>query len=89
MSSGEDRAYLPVVPDDAMVGAVARAFPDHGVSQYARSIYSVMVSEYLRRDRRKCKAYQASDQMVCDHCKMSWDVNDPYPPDCNLDEGEE
>ena len=29
-----------------------------------------------------CKAYQASDQMICGHCGLQWDVNDPDPPPC-------
>ena len=28
-----------------------------------------------------CKAYQASDQMICP-CGLQWDVNDPEPPQC-------
>lgn len=35
-----------------------------------------------------CKAYQASDQMVCTHCVLSWDVNDPDPPRCRVVEQE-
>lgn len=29
----------------------------------------------------KCRAYQASDQMLCP-CGLAWDVNDPDPPRC-------
>ena len=29
-----------------------------------------------------CRAYQASDQMICP-CGRQWDVNDPDPPACN------
>ena len=28
----------------------------------------------------KCKAVQHSDQMVCDLCNLTWDMNDPHPP---------
>ena len=28
-----------------------------------------------------CKAYQASDQMVCP-CGLQWDMNDPDEPEC-------
>jgi len=28
-----------------------------------------------------CRAYQASDQMICP-CGMQWDINDPDPPAC-------
>lgn len=31
----------------------------------------------------KCYAVQLSDQMVCEQCCQSWDVNDPYEPECN------
>lgn len=29
-----------------------------------------------------CKAYRQSDEMVCSHCDLRWDVNDPEPPKC-------
>lgn len=29
-----------------------------------------------------CKAYQASDQMFCPACNLTWDVSDPEPPVC-------
>lgn len=29
-----------------------------------------------------CEAVQFSDQMRCDRCGLSYDVNDPDPPDC-------
>ena len=29
-----------------------------------------------------CEAYQASDQMICARCRLSWDVNDLDPPVC-------
>lgn len=29
-----------------------------------------------------CRAYQASDQMICGPCVLQWDVNDPEPPVC-------
>jgi len=31
-----------------------------------------------------CKAYQASDQMIC-QCGLQWDMNDPDPPECTSD----
>lgn len=31
-----------------------------------------------------CKAKQYSDQMVCDACMKSWDMNDPYRSPCTL-----
>lgn len=30
----------------------------------------------------KCEAKQYSDQMHCEHCNLSWDMNDPWSPDC-------
>lgn len=30
----------------------------------------------------RCKAYQMSDQMRCDLCNFTWDINDPEPPTC-------
>lgn len=32
-----------------------------------------------------CKARRVSDQMSCDHCGLLWDVNDPDPPSCKID----
>ena len=29
-----------------------------------------------------CEAKQHSDQMVCAKCQLTWDMNDPHPPDC-------
>ncbi len=29
-----------------------------------------------------CKAKQYSDQMVCEVCDLTWDMNDPKPPVC-------
>lgn len=29
-----------------------------------------------------CEAVQVSDQMRCGRCGLSYDVNDPDPPDC-------
>lgn len=29
-----------------------------------------------------CKAVQHSDQMVCESCGLTWDMNDPSPPKC-------
>lgn len=31
-----------------------------------------------------CKAIQHSDQMVCESCGLTWDMNDPSPPVCGL-----
>lgn len=30
-----------------------------------------------------CEARQHSDQMICHKCGLSWDTNDPDPPECN------
>lgn len=30
----------------------------------------------------RCKAYQMSDQMRCDLCNLTWDINDTEPPLC-------
>ena len=31
-----------------------------------------------------CVARQYSDQMQCARCGLTWDVNDPEPPECGL-----
>lgn len=36
----------------------------------------------LKIKGRVCRAYQASDQMLC-RCGKQWDVNDPDPPTCD------
>lgn len=42
----------------------------------------VRVRPYVPRNQRDmCRAYQASDQMICP-CGLQWDVNDPDPPRC-------
>jgi len=33
-----------------------------------------------------CKAKQYSDTMICDRCALQWDINDPEPPECLIDE---
>lgn len=33
-----------------------------------------------------CEARQFSDQMVCEHCRTVWDVNDPQPPACKRED---
>ena len=30
----------------------------------------------------KCYAVQHSDEMVCERCRQSWDVNDRFEPEC-------
>lgn len=30
-----------------------------------------------------CAARQYSDQMYCGECGLTWDMNDPEPPECN------
>ena len=30
----------------------------------------------------KCDAKQFSNQLVCMHCDLTWDINDPEPPAC-------
>lgn len=32
-----------------------------------------------------CKARQYSDQMICGECGLSWDTNDPEPPECPVE----
>ncbi len=32
--------------------------------------------------KAKCKAKQYSDQMYCEDCGITWDMNDLYPPKC-------
>jgi len=31
-----------------------------------------------------CHARQFSDQMVCHVCTLRWDMNDAYPPSCDV-----
>jgi len=31
-----------------------------------------------------CKAFQVSDSMICHHCMLKWDVNDPVQPECDF-----
>lgn len=33
-----------------------------------------------------CYAHQTSDQMTCAACDKAWDMNDPFPPPCGVDE---
>lgn len=35
-----------------------------------------------------CKARRYNDQMQCGRCGLAWDVNDPEPPPCRLEEQE-
>lgn len=42
----------------------------------------------MTKARADCKAYQASDQMYCPHCHLVWDVNDPDPPPCKIEQSE-
>lgn len=37
--------------------------------------------------RTGCEARQHSDQMLCDHCGLAWDMNDPDPPECQRQMG--
>lgn len=37
----------------------------------------------MSNHRPGCHAYQASDQMMCAHCGLQWDVGDDDPPVCN------
>lgn len=30
----------------------------------------------------RCVARQYSDQMSCGRCALTWDMNDPEPPEC-------
>lgn len=32
----------------------------------------------------RCAAIQASDQMHCPSCRLTWDISDPAPPICKL-----
>lgn len=34
---------------------------------------------------KACKARQFSDQMSCSACGLTWDMNDPDPPECQLE----
>ena len=34
-------------------------------------------------NRPGCEARQFSDQMRCERCNVTWDVNDPDEPECN------
>ena len=29
-----------------------------------------------------CQAVAVADQMICQRCRLVWDINDPEPPDC-------
>ena len=31
---------------------------------------------------KNCYVVQHSDQMHCHKCKLTWDMNDQYPPEC-------
>ncbi len=31
---------------------------------------------------RNCQARQYGDQMICAPCGLTWDTNDPEPPEC-------
>jgi hypothetical protein len=33
---------------------------------------------------KKCEIKQFSDQSACMQCGQAWDVNDPFPPECPL-----
>lgn len=33
--------------------------------------------------RHNCQARQHSDQMICAPCGLTWDINDPEPPECH------
>ena len=43
-----------------------------------------VASENMSREPKVCQARQASDQMTCARCSLTWDVNDPSPPLCPL-----
>ena len=32
--------------------------------------------------RHNCQARQYGDQMICAPCGLTWDTNDPEPPEC-------
>ena len=32
--------------------------------------------------RHDCQARQYGDQMICTPCGLTWDTNDPEPPEC-------
>lgn len=40
------------------------------------------VARPWRASHPQCQAMQHSDQMVCEPCNLSWDMNDPAPPRC-------
>ena len=36
----------------------------------------------MTRRPHKCQARQYGDQMMCAPCGLTWDTNDPEPPEC-------
>ena len=30
----------------------------------------------------KCNLFVSSDFVICETCRIAWDRNDPYPPEC-------
>lgn len=36
----------------------------------------------------KCKARRYSDEMICHHCSLRWDVSDMDPPHCEREDHE-
>lgn len=46
-----------------------------------RKRFAAVVVEDVNRVQR-CEAMQKSDQMVCESCELTWDMNDMYPPVC-------
>lgn len=36
--------------------------------------------------KSNCKAVCRGDCMYCNRCHLSWDLNDPEPPECVTDE---
>lgn len=52
----------------------------------ARSIGDGQMSKGIRKAiRQVCRSRRVGDQMLCGFCGLSWDMTDPEPPKCNLE----
>lgn len=82
----------------SMIGVVARkalnelGYPIKGTDEKEAAVLGIIV-EIARKvdalekaeERRRsgdCPIIQVSDSSVCKDCGLTWDVNDPFPPDC-------
>ena len=34
---------------------------------------------------KNCKSYVTGQQIICDRCGYTWDINDPEPPECKIE----